>query len=239
MKEKGKIKYCGFSFHDNFDTFKTILDYHDWDMCQIQLNFYDQEYQAGVKGLKYAASKDIPVIIMEPLRGGSLADVPSQDIIDLWNSAKTKRNPVEWAFSWLYNFEEVNVILSGVSTMDQLKENIEIFEKAEPNILDEFQLDLVNQVRDLYMEKIKVKCTGCDYCNDCTQKVAISMIFDLYNKAHMYGDKEKYAKQYNNSLVKNQQDVSQCIECGICESLCPQNIPIIQELKKVHAYFTE
>ena len=239
MKKKGKIKYCGFSFHDHYNTFKEIVDYHDWDMCQIQLNFYDQEYQAGVKGLKYAASKDIPVVIMEPLRGGNLADVPSQDIMDLWNRAKTKRNPVEWAFAWLYNFEEVNVILSGVSTMDQLKEDIDIFEKAEPNTLDQSELDLVQQVRDLYMEKIQVKCTGCDYCNGCPQKVAISMIFDLYNKAHMYGNKDKYAKQYNDFLVKGQHDASQCVECGLCESLCPQNIPIIQELKKVHSYFTE
>ena len=239
MKKKGKIKYCGFSFHDNYDTFQEIIDYHDWDMCQIQLSYYDQEYQAGLKGLKYAHSKDIPVVVMEPLRGGQLADVPSSDIMDLWESAETKRNPVEWAFSWLYNFEEVNVILSGVSTMDQLKENVKIFEKADPNTLGKSELKLIEQVRKLYIEKIKIKCTGCDYCNGCPQKVAISMIFDLYNKAHMYSTKDKYAKTYREFLMKNNNDASQCVECGLCESLCPQNIPIIRELKRVHAYFTE
>ncbi len=238
MKKKGKIRFAGFSFHDNFDTFKGIIDYHDWEMCQIQLNFFDQEYQAGLKGLKYAYSKDIPVVIMEPLRGGSLARVPSPDIIELWNSAPLKRNPVEWSFSWLYNFEEVNVILSGVSTMEQLEENINIFNRAIAGVLNESELALVEKVRKLYMEKIKIKCTGCDYCNGCPQKISISMIFDLYNKAHMYQDKEKYANQYKDFLIKSQHDAAQCVECGLCESLCPQNIPIIQELKRVHAYFT-
>jgi len=239
MKEKGKIKYCGFSFHDNYDTFEEIIDYHDWDMCQIQLNYFDQEYQAGLKGLKFAYSKDIPVVVMEPLRGGQLADIPSTDIMDLWNSAETKRNPVEWAFAWLYNFKEVNVILSGVSTMEQLKENIRIFEHADPDTLKKSEIELVDQVRELYMEKIKIKCTGCDYCNGCPQKVMISTIFDMYNKAHMYEDKEKYAKQYADFLVKSKHDASQCVECGLCESQCPQNIPIIKELKVVHAYFTQ
>ena len=239
MKEKGKIKYCGFSFHDNYDTFEEIIDYHDWDMCQIQLNYFDQEYQAGLKGLKFAYSKDIPVVVMEPLRGGQLADIPSTDIMDLWNSAETKRNPVEWAFAWLYNFKEVNVILSGVSTMEQLKENIRIFEHADPDTLKKSEIELVDQVRELYMEKIKIKCTGCDYCNGCQQKVMISTIFDMYNKAHMYEDKEKYAKQYADFLVKSKHDASQCVECGLCESQCPQNIPIIKELKVVHAYFTQ
>jgi len=238
MKKKGKIKYCGFSFHDNYDTFEKIIDYHDWDMCQIQLNFYDQEYQAGLKGLKYAYSKDIPVVVMEPLRGGQLADVPSSDIMDLWASADAKRNPVEWAFAWLYNFKEVNVILSGVSNMEQLKENVKIFEKADPGILDQSELELFERVRKVYMEKIKIKCTGCDYCNACPQKVAISTIFDLYNKAHMYANKEKCAKSYKEFLMKNNMDAAQCVECGLCESQCPQNIPIIKELKRVHAYFT-
>lgn len=239
MKKKGKIKYAGFSFHDNYDTFKEIIDYHDWDMCQIQLNFYDQEYQAGLKGLKYANSKGIPVVIMEPLRGGSLATAPSADILELWDSAQTKRNPVEWAFSWLYNFEEVNVILSGVSTMEQLEENIKIFNRAQAGVLSQSELELVEQVRNLYMDKIKIKCTGCDYCNGCPQKVSISMIFDLYNKAHMYQNKEKYANQYKDFLMNSQHDATQCVECGLCESLCPQNIPIIQELKRVHDYFTQ
>ena len=130
--EAGKIKHPGFSFHDELPVFKSIIDSYDWKMCQIQLNFLDENYQAGVEGLRYAGSKNIPVVIMEALRGGRLARNIPEDILKVWNSYHIKRSPVEWAFRWLYNFPEVTVILSGVSTMEQLKENIEIFKMLLP-----------------------------------------------------------------------------------------------------------
>ena len=238
MKKKGKIKNAGFSFHDNYPTFKTIVDAYDWDMCQIQLNYLDQEYQAGVKGLQYASRKGIPVVVMEPLQGGKLAQIPSQDIMELWKSYDEKRSPVEWAFKWLYNFPEVNVILSGVSNMEQLKENIELFDSAEADTMSEEELKLVDKVRDLYREKIMVPCTGCDYCKPCPEGVAISTVFELYNEAVMYDKKEKNARMYNDFLIKNNKDASQCVECGNCESACPQNIAIIEELKNAHKYLT-
>ena len=163
----GKIKYPGFSFHDDLSAFKSIIDDYDWKMCQIQLNFIDEDYQAGVEGLRYAGSKGIPVVIMEPLKGGRLARNIPGDIRNLWDSYHVKRSPVEWAFRWLYNFPEVTVILSGVSTMEQLKENIEIFSKAAPNSMTEEELNIVDKVKALYESKTRVGCTACNYCMPC------------------------------------------------------------------------
>lgn len=231
--EAGKIRYPGFSFHDELDVFKEIIDSYDWKMCQIQLNILDMHYQAGVEGLKYAGSKGIPVVIMEPLRGGKLASNIPDDIQDMWNSAKIKRSPVEWAFRWLYNFPEVTVILSGVSTMEQLKENIEIFDKAVPNSMTDEELELVVKVKELYESKTKVNCTRCNYCMPCPSGVSIPEIFSLYNDASMFETVEEYANRYKN-LIKEEKDASKCIECGNCEAECPQNINIIEKLKEAN-----
>lgn len=231
--EAGKIRYPGFSFHDELDVFKEIIDSYDWKMCQIQLNILDMHYQAGVEGLKYAGSKGIPVVIMEPLRGGKLASNIPDDIQDMWNSAKIKRSPVEWAFRWLYNFPEVTVILSGVSTMEQLKENIEIFDKAVPNSMTDEELELVVKIKELYESKTKVNCTRCNYCMPCPSGVSIPEIFSLYNDASMFETVEEYANRYKN-LIKEEKDASKCIECGNCEAECPQNINIIEKLKEAN-----
>ena len=145
----GQIRYPGFSFHDQLPVFKEIIDSYDWKMCQIQLNILDETLQAGVEGLRYAGSKGIPAVIMEPLRGGKLA-AASPDILDLWNQAEEKRSPVEWAFRWLYNFPEVSVILSGISTMEQLKDNLRIFEHAQPGCMRSRELDLLKRVKAQY-----------------------------------------------------------------------------------------
>jgi len=233
----GKIKYPGFSFHDELDVFKEIIDSYDWKMCQIQLNILDEHYQAGVEGLKYAGSKGIPVVIMEPLKGGKLASNVPNDVQAMWNTAKIKRSPVEWAFRWLYNFPEVTVILSGVSTMEQLKENLEIFDKAEANSMTDEELEIVAKVKELYMSKIKVNCTRCNYCMPCPNGVLIPRIFGLYNDSAMYETVEEYSKQYRN-LIDKGEDASKCVECGNCESACPQNIEIIEKLKEAHEALT-
>lgn len=235
--ESGKIRYPGFSFHDELEVFKEIVDSYDWKMCQIQLNILDENYQAGVEGLKYVGAKGIPVVIMEPLRGGKLASNIPDDIKALWDSAKVKRSPVEWAFRWLYNFPEVAVILSGVSTMEQLKENIEIFDKAIPNSMTDEELALVAKVKELYESKIKVACTRCNYCMPCPSEVSIPGIFGLYNDASMFETVEEYANHYKN-LIKKGKDASKCVECGSCESVCPQNINIIEKLKEAHEMLT-
>src|SRR5690606_13232779 len=146
----------------------------------------------------------------EPLRGGKLASNIPDDIQDMWNSAKIKRSPVEWAFRWLYNFPEVTVILSGVSTMEQLKENIEIFDKAVPNSMTDEELELVVKVKELYESKTKVNCTRCNYCMPCPSGVSIPEIFSLYNDASMFETVEEYANRYKN-LIKEEKDASKCI----------------------------
>lgn len=231
--KKGKIRYPGFSFHDELPVFKDIIDSYDWCMCQIQLNILDEHYQAGVEGLKYAGSRGIPVVIMEPLRGGRLAQNLSEEVIDIWNSYPIKRSAVEWAFRWIYNFPEVTTILSGVSTMDQLKENIEIFKNAEPNVMTDEELSLVKRVQEYYKSKMKVGCTGCDYCMPCPSNVAIPTIFSMYNDASIYDDFKSYKNRYKD-LISKDNDASHCVECGNCESACPQHLPIIEKLKEAH-----
>ncbi|MBM7583167.1 putative aldo/keto reductase-like oxidoreductase [Caldicoprobacter guelmensis] len=236
--ESGKIKYPGFSFHDQLPIFKVIIDAYDWKMCQIQLNFLDENYQAGVEGMRYAASKGIPVVIMEPLKGGRLAHNIPKDIQQIWDSFSIKRSPVEWAFRWLYNFPEVTVILSGVSTMEQLKENIEIFKNAAPNSMTQEELELIAKVKAAYESKIKVSCTSCNYCMPCPSGINIPRIFSLYNNASMYDDIEGQSREYK-KLIEEKADASKCVECGQCESACPQGIPIIEKLKEAHDVLTQ
>jgi len=235
--KSGKIKYAGFSFHDDLQTFKEIIDAYPWNMCQIQLNILDENYQAGVEGLVYANKKGVPVVIMEPLKGGKLAHQVPSDIKALWDSAETKRSPVEWAFRWLYNFPEVNVILSGVSTMEQLQDNLEIFQDARPNSMTEEEQRLVHRVKELYNSKIKVGCTGCNYCMPCPSGVSIPQIFSIYNEASIYDSFAAASEQYR-KLIAEGKDASQCVECGQCESACPQGIEVIEKLKEAHAALT-
>lgn len=230
-KKDGKIKYAAFSFHDELPLFKEIIDSYNWDMCQIQLNILDEHYQAGVEGLRYAASKGISVVIMEPLKGGSLVQNLSGDVRKIWNKAQIKRPPVDWAFRWLCNFSEATLILSGVSTMEQLKEDIEIFDDMLPNSMTEEELDLVRQVQEYYKSKIKVGCTACGYCIPCPSGVAIPDIFRMYNNSSMFDTFAEHSKQYEN-LEKSNKGASQCVECGNCESACPQGIQIIEKLKE-------
>jgi len=238
-REKGKIKYICFSFHDTLDVFKSIIDSFDWDMCQIQLNIMDMYEQAGVEGLKYAGSKNIPVVIMEPLKGGKLAKSITPEIEAVWNEADVKRTPVEWAFRWLYNFPEIAVILSGVSNLEQLKDNIRIFKDAKDNCMNEKEMNLVNKVRDIYLKKTRVQCTGCNYCQPCPQGVIIPEIFYSVNNASMYNEEAQVRKGYKKYFIDQNKDASQCIECGNCEAACPQNIPIIEKLKESHEYLTQ
>lgn len=238
-KRQGKIRYIGFSFHDGFDAFREIIDSYDWDMCQIQMNILDMNEQATVEGLKYAGSKKIPVVIMEPLKGGKLASGVNEEIKAIWNRAAVKRTPVEWAFRWLYNFPEIAVILSGVSTMEQLQDNLRIFSDAKPNCMDDEDLELVNQVREVYLRRTKVPCTCCEYCLPCPQGVFIPRVFHLVNTAAMFNEDQECRRQYQQDVMTKKADASQCVECGQCEAACPQHIPIITRLKECHNYLIQ
>ncbi|NLX77227.1 MAG: aldo/keto reductase [Clostridiaceae bacterium] len=237
-RASGKIRYIGFSFHDDHDTFLEIIDSYDWDMCQIQLNIMDMHEQATVEGLKYAGSKGIPVVIMEPLKGGKLAISITPEIEEIWNKAEVKRTPVEWAFRWLYNFPEIAVILSGVSNMQQLQDNIRIFSDAKAGCMTEKELELVEEVRNVYLSRTRVQCTGCEYCMPCPQGVSIPRIFNLVNTAAMYNALEGCRREYK-GLIEKQNDSSMCVECGQCEATCPQNIAIIEKLKESHLYLLQ
>jgi len=237
-RASGKIKYICFSFHDDYDAFRDIIDGYDWDMCQIQLNILDMHEQATVEGLKYAGSKGIPVVIMEPLKGGRLATSVTPEIEAIWNKASVKRSPVEWAFRWLYNFPEIAVILSGVSNMQQLQDNLRIFSDAKANSMTEEELALVEEVRNVYLSKTKVPCTSCEYCMPCPQGVSIPRIFNIVNTASMFNELEGARNNYR-GLIEKQNDAAQCVECGQCEASCPQKIQIIEKLKECHQYLLQ
>ncbi len=236
-RDKGKIKYIGFSFHDHVDVFKEIIDAFPWDMCQIQLNYLDEDLQAGVEGLKYAADKGIGVVIMEPLKGGVLAEDIPAEILSKWNEFSEQRSPADWAFRWLCSFPEVGVVLSGVSSMEQLEENISIFKNPETGSMSDAEFAIVDEVKQLYNKKIKVPCTGCGYCVPCPFNVDIPQIFRIYNNVFMTGSMEYFNNLYQGLMINNGKDASKCTECGKCEEKCPQQIPIIQHLKDVDALY--
>ena len=232
-KKDGRIRYAGFSFHDEVDLFKEIVDAYDWDFCQIQLNYTDVSYQAGMEGLRYASEKNIPVVIMEPLKGGRLTLNPPAEVMELWNQSQIKRTPAEWALRWVCNLPEVNVVLSGMSTMEQVEENIKIMEDAYPNTLTEAELKTIDAVKEKYQQMIKVNCTGCEYCMPCPAGVDIPRNFTLYNDIFMYNLLDPSINTYNNWL-KDTEKASACVTCGKCMEVCPQNIDIIEHLKAVH-----
>lgn len=232
----GRIRHIGFSFHDTLDVFKEIIDSYGWEFCQIQYNFVDTEHQAGLEGLKYAAGKGIGVAVMEPLRGGKLATNVRDDILSIWTSSGIDRTPAAWALRWVWNDPDVGVVLSGMSTMDQVRENIETAREASPYSMSSSELAIVDRVREEYKKRIKVSCTGCSYCMPCPSGVAIPTCFDFFNDAYMFDSIEDHKKAYLRS-VKKENRASLCVECGRCEELCPQNIPIIEQLKEVSSLF--
>ncbi|MBQ6222773.1 MAG: aldo/keto reductase [Solobacterium sp.] len=229
-KEEGKIRNIGFSFHGNTDMFLQILNAYDWDFCQIQYNYMDEVSQAGRKGLHAAYEKNIPVIIMEPLRGGKLVDLlPAKAKKMISESPYT---PAELAFRWLFDQKEVTCVLSGMNSLAMVEENCRIASDAEPGHLKEEDFALIEQVKGMINEKIKVPCTGCAYCMPCPQGVDIPGAFRAYNEMYM---ENKMAGRFEYAQVvglrKKKAFPSQCIGCGKCESHCPQHIAIIAELK--------
>lgn len=228
----GRIKYTGFSFHDNLDLFKEIVDSYPWDMCQIQYNFMDENFQAGKEGLMYAASRGLGIVIMEPLRGGYLVSSP-QEIQNIWDSAETKRSPVEWGFQYLWDYPEINVVLSGMSDIEQVKNNIEFAEKGFSGSLTEEEKKLISTVKEIYRSKTRVYCTGCHYCMPCPSGVNIPESFKYLNNAEMFDRVEEEKVLYSGLEGK----ASNCTECGQCEDKCPQKTPIKDMLKEVVRLF--
>ncbi|WP_419785546.1 aldo/keto reductase [Pseudodesulfovibrio sp.] len=236
----GRIVNSGFSFHGHSEDFQSIIDSYPWVFCQIQYNYLDTDFQAGIKGLEYAASKDIGVVIMEPLRGGNLAlPTAPKAIADIWAQADTKRTPAEWGLRWVWNHPEVTVVLSGMNDGQQVRENMAVAAEAEPGSLSGKELDLIGLVADTYRKLMQVGCTGCGYCLPCPAGVQIPTCFDFFNKLHMF-DSLEAKRLYNifnsGALLKREPGfASQCVECGQCLEKCPQGIEIPEVLKRVVA----
>jgi predicted aldo/keto reductase-like oxidoreductase len=234
----GYIGNLGFSFHDKFEVFKEIVDaYAGWTFCQIQYNYMDVNYQAGTQGLKYAFEKGLAVVVMEPLRGGRLSKEPPPEVAKLWASMTTHRTPTEWALLWVWEHPEVSVVLSGMSSMQQITENLAVADRSGPGVLNPEELAVVDKISQAYRKLSPIPCTGCGYCLPCPNNVEIPRIFELYNDAIMYHDlivaRMFYAGRFG---LKPEQRADQCIACEKCVEKCPQKIPIPEWLKKVHVF---
>jgi predicted aldo/keto reductase-like oxidoreductase len=234
--DDGKIGYAGFSFHDELEFFKIVVDSYDWSFAQVQLNYMDQDFQAGQAGVDYAAAKGLGTVIMEPLRGGCLTNNVPSEVQKIWDSSEVKRSPAEWALRYLWNQEQIDVVLSGMTTMEQLNENLEIASHGLKNSLTESELDLYNQVKDIYTERIHVGCTGCNYCMPCEMGVDIPLNLNLLNDVYMYENMEKPTGNYK-FLTAKKMSADYCNECGECEKRCTQNIPIVQFMQETKNTF--
>jgi len=228
----GRIHYLGFSFHDDFDAFKMIIDATDlWTFCQIQHNYMDIENQAGTKGLRYAASRGLAVVIMEPILGGRLVD-PPQPVQAIWDSAPIQRKPADWALQWLWNQPEVSVVLSGMSTMQHVTENVESAANSGVGTLSTEELAIVERVRAKYEELCPIPCTKCEYCLPCAVELKIPELFDILNRATMYDKFDEARRRY--ARMSDEEKANACIQCRVCEEKCPQSIPISEWMVVVH-----
>jgi len=243
-KGDGRIVNPGFSFHGVLGDFKRIVDVYPWIFCQIQYNYLDEKNQAGTEGLEYAASRELGVVIMEPLRGGNLGlPTPPPEVDAIWQKADKKRTPVEWALRWVWNHPEVTVVLSGMNEEDHIQENLAIVQAALPNSLTEDELKLIEEAGRKYRTLMKVACTGCGYCMPCPSDVAIPRCFEVYNKMHMFGNeveaKFSYALSMGGAFSGIPSFASQCVRCEECLEKCPQHIEIPDILEIVAEEFED
>ncbi|OGP61760.1 MAG: aldo/keto reductase [Deltaproteobacteria bacterium RBG_13_47_9] len=240
IQADGRARYVGFSFHDDVRIFKEIVDGYDWMLCQIQYNYYDEHYQAGREGLIYAVSKGLGVVVMEPLRGGKLTDPIPEEIQAIWDSAEVKRTPAEWGLRWVWNHPEVSIVLSGMSSMSQVIENIKLANDGNSNSLSRKELSIIDQVKETYKKMLKIDCTGCAYCMPCETGVNIPANFSMYNDRFVFKTATEVSSIFYNTLLPPEQKASNCAECGECEEKCPQHIKIKDGMKAVHqALFRE
>ena len=231
-KESGQIRNIGFSYHGHTDMFCKLIDAYDWDFTQIQYNYMDEHSQAGRKGLHYAAAKKIPVIIMEPLRGGKLVNLLPEKAKKLIAEHERGYSAAEWAFRWLYDQPEVTCVLSGMNSMEMLEENLRIANETQIGAFTEADFALIDLVKAEIESTVKVGCTGCGYCMPCPKGVDIPETFRCYNNYYAEG-KRVAIKEYMQCTLfrKNHSNASNCVECGLCEKHCPQHIEIRKELK--------
>ncbi len=233
-KKSGKILNLGFSYHGGQDEFRNLIDIYNWDFCMIQYNYLDENKQAGKSGLEYASAKGMPVIIMEPLRGGKLVTNMPDEVYKHFDQAEVKRTPAEWALRWVWNHPQVTLLLSGMNSMDMINENIRIASDAKSGSLNDKELLLFEQIKKILEKKTKVPCTGCNYCMPCPAGVDIPTCFSCYNDREIEGKISALKKYVMLTSLKTQShNASLCTKCRKCESHCPQNIVISEEITKV------
>ena len=232
-KASGQIRNIGFSYHGDTTMFLELLDAYDWDFCQIQYNYVDEHNQAGRKGLEAAAAKGIPVIIMEPLRGGKLVNLLPEKAKAIFANAPQGWTAAEWSFRWLWDQPGVTCVLSGMNSLEMVEENCRIADQARPNSFTEREFDILRQVKEEINRNVKVNCTGCGYCMPCPKGVDIPAAFRCYNE--MFTEKKSVGRHEYFQTVALRKEApfpSQCVGCGKCEKHCPQHLPIRQHLKE-------
>ena len=234
--EDGRIGYAGFSFHDEFEFFKEVVNSYNWSFSQIQYNYMDRNFQAGRAGLEYAAKKGLGTIIMEPLRGGCLTKNIPEDIQKLWDESKVKRTLAGWGLRFLWDQSNINLVLSGMSTMEQVRENIKIAEEGYPQSLTKAEKDLIEKVRETFNARIHVDCTNCNYCMPCPAGVNIPLNLSLLNDVYIYNNLDKPSGNYFHLSARGM-SAAYCNECGECEEKCTQSISIKKYLKETADIF--
>ena len=235
-KRAGKINHLGFSFHDEYDVFTEIINGFDqWDFCQIQYNYYNVDYQAGAKGLKYAADRGLAVIIMEPLLGGRLSS-PPKPVADILERAESVRTPTDWALQWLWNQPGVSLVLSGMGDMKQVDENLRSADKSGIGTLTESELEVIERARKKFDELTLIPCTRCRYCMPCPAGVNIPKNFEMFNEGSAFDKLQQFRDDYKELMENDRKSAAvSCEGCGACEKKCPQNIKIRQWLSRIHA----
>ncbi len=237
QRAAGRIRHLGFSFHDSYEALVEIVDDYDWSFCQIQYNFVNEDVQAGTRGLQYAAGKGLGVIVMEPLFGGTLANPPPA-VRRLWDAAGPQANPVDLALRWVWNQPEVSLALSGMNTLDQVRQNVAIAERAGVGTLTAAERELLGRVREEYQRLAPIACTKCGYCLPCPHGVNIPLNFELYNQAAVFeGSSRLLCRNLYLSLPESARAAA-CEHCGTCEDRCPQHLAVAELLERVTEQFT-
>jgi predicted aldo/keto reductase-like oxidoreductase len=237
-KKQGRIRFAGFSFHDDGAAFAPIVDAYDWDFCQIQYNYMDLEYQAGAAGLAYAADRGLGVVVMEPLKGGRLATQPPPSIQGVWDAAPVKRSPAGWALRFVWDDSRVSLLLSGMSTMEQVVENVALASEGKPASLSAIEVMAIGKAQEAYAARTVVDCTACRYCMPCPEGIDIPKMFSLLNDASLFGNVAEERRGYEMEVGSGHSAAaSACTKCGQCAEACPQQLDVPRELAGVAKTF--